>query len=77
MKMQLMLTVFNSKSSTVRKQIEINKLQNRAQSSYHTKSNLQSMSKRFYSIYLHLTIEFFYYNGIKVFKDLSTLNQRR
>ncbi len=77
MKMQLMLTVFNSKSSTVRKQIEINKLQNRAQSSYHTKSNLQSMSKRFYSINLHLTIEFFYYNGIKVFKDLSTLNQRR
>ena len=77
MKMQLMLTVFNSKSSTVRKQIEINKLQNRAQSSYHTKSNLQSMSNRFYSIYLYLTIEFFYYNGIKVFKDLSTLNQRR
>ena len=77
MKMQLMLTVFNSKSSTVRKQIEINKLQNRAQSSYHTKSNLQSVSKRFYSINLHLTIEFFYYNGIKVFKDLSTLNQRR
>ena len=77
MKMQLMLTVFNSKSSTVRKQIEINKLQNRAQSSYHTKSNLQSMSNRFYSINLHLTIEFFYYNGIKVFKDLSTLNQRR
>ena len=77
MKMQLMLTVFNSKSSTVRKQIEINKLQNRAQLSYHTKSNLQSMSNRFYSINLHLTIEFFYYNGIKVFKDLSTLNQRR
>ena len=77
MKMKLMLTVFNSKSSTVRKQIEINKLQNRAQSSYHTKSNLQSMSNRFYSINSGLTIEFFYYNGIKVFKDLSTLNQRR
>ena len=77
MKMQLMLTIFNSKSGTVRKQIEINKLQNRAQSSYHTKSNLQSMPNRFYSIYLYLTIEFFYYNGIKVFKDLSTLNQRR
>ena len=77
MKMQLMLTVFNSKSSTVRKQGEINKLQNRAQSSYHTKSNLQSMSNRFYSINSGLTIEFFYYNGIKVFKDLSTLNQRR
>ena len=77
MKMQLMLTVFNSKSSTVRKQGEINKLQNRAQSSYHTKSNLQSMSNRFYSINSGLTIEFFYYNGIKIFKDLSTLNQRR
>ena len=77
MKMQLMLTVFNSKSSTVRKQGEINKLQTRAQSSYHTKSNLQSMSNRFYSINSGLTIEFFYYNGIKVFKDLSTLNQRR
>ena len=77
MKMQLMLTVFNSKSSTVRKQGEINKLQNRAQSSYHTKSNLQSMSNRFNSINSGLTIECFYYNGIKVFKDLSTLNQRR
>lgn len=67
MKMRVMLTVFNS-INPVLKQGEINKLQNRAFASYHSQTIFQLVSNRFYKINIYLTIEFFYYNGIRFSK---------